>query len=475
MKSRRLLVSFSVCLLVFLTSAARAAEPAKIIKTALDEYVAKPDPSYSWKLVKTIPGDGVTTFVLDLKSQTWRASPEVDRAVWQHWVVITKPEQVKHEIGYLMIGGGRNGGQPPDKANAQSSIVAKATGSAVIDLGQIPNQPLVLNGDGQQRSEDDLIAYGWVKYMDTGDATWIPRFPMVKAAVRCMDAVTEFLASEAGGKVAVKKYVVAGGSKRGWTTWLTGAVDSRVVAVVPAVIDVLNVKAASINHYSAYGFWAPALGDYSKHKIHDRFDTPQYDELLKIEDPYAYRARLTMPKFVVNSAGDQYFPPDSSKFYYDDLPGVKYLRYVPNTNHSLGGSDALESIMAFYNGILTGSKLPRFSWKMQPDGSIRVETADRPLEVNVWQATNPKARDFRLMTIDKAYKKSALASQTDGTYLAKVDKPAEGWTAFFVELTFAGSADGSAKVPYKFTTQVSIVPDKLPYNFEEYRRNLKKN
>src|SRR5205085_2890716 len=117
---------------------------------------------------------------------------------------------------------------------------------------------------------DDLIAYGHVKFMDTGDPAWLPRLPMVKSAVRAMDAVTEFLGSEAGGKTVVKQFVVAGGSKRGWTTWLTGAVDPRVAAILPLVIDVVNVRACKINHYSAYGFWAPAVGDYTRHKIHER-------------------------------------------------------------------------------------------------------------------------------------------------------------------------------------------------------------
>src|SRR5207249_10598164 len=138
----------------------------------------------------------------------------------------------------------------------------------------------------------------------------------------------------------------------------------------------------SINHFCAYGFWAQAVGDYTQHKIQERSDTPEYAALLRIVDPYFYRDRLTMPKYVVNAAGDQYFPPDSSKFYFDDLPGPKYLRYVPNANHSLSGTDARESILAFYQAILKGSPLPKFAWKMEADGSIRVETQDQPMEVN---------------------------------------------------------------------------------------------
>src|SRR5262249_15452021 len=154
----------------------------------------------------------------------------------------------------------------------------------------------------------------------------------------------------------------------------------------------------------------------TRHKVHERFDTPQYDELLRTVDPYSYRDRLTMPKFVVNAAGDQYFPPDSSKFYFHDLQGVKYLRYVPNVNHSLKGSDAREGILAFYRAILNGSHLPEFSWKVQEDGVIAVTTKDKPLEVNLWQATNPKARDFRLESLGAAYEKISLPLQSNGVY-----------------------------------------------------------
>jgi PhoPQ-activated pathogenicity-related protein len=457
----------TLCLVV---SIAQCGVPAGRKLTALDEYIAKPDSTYSWKLIKTIPGDGCTTFVLDLKSQSWRTPKEVDRTVWEHWLTIVKPDTIKSDVALLKIGGGKNGSKPPDKPDPLSVLYAKSTNSVIADLGMIPNQPLVFNGDGMPRVEDDLIAYCWIQSMDKGDLTWLPRLPMVKSAVRAMDAVTEFMAGQEVGKVAINKFVVAGGSKRGWTTWLTGAVDKRVIALVPIVIDVVNVKAAKTNHWESYGFWAPAVGDYTRHKVHERFDTPGYAEILKTVDPYSYRDRLTMPKYVVNSSGDQYFPPDSSKFYFHDLLGVKYLRYVPNTNHSLKDSDAREGILAFYRSILHGSPLPKFSWKVREDDSILVKTEDRPVEVNLWQATNPKARDFRLESIGPAYKKTSLPVRSDGVYEVRVDKPEKGWTAFFAELVF----DSGYKIPYKFTTQVHIVPDTLPYRFEDFRRTIRR-
>lgn len=68
-------------------------------------------------------------------------------------------------------------------------------------------------------------------------------------------------------------------------------------------------------------------------------------------------------------------------------------------------------------------------------------------------------RDFRVDTIGKAYTSTSLAPDGDGTYVGKVNKPAQGFTAFFVELTYPSGG----KYPFKFTTEVSVVPDILPY------------
>jgi PhoPQ-activated pathogenicity-related protein len=457
--------------LAALVLGALALPAAAAPKTPLDDYVAKPDPTYAWKLVKTIPGDGVTSFVLDLTSQTWRSTPEVDRPAWRHWLTITRPDKVTSDTALLTIGGGRNGTEAPAAAPADAVDRARRSGTVVVSLGQVPNQPLVFNRDGRERVEDDIIAYCDIKFIETGDPNWVVRLPMVKSAVKAMDAATEFLASAEGGKVAVKSFVVAGGSKRGWTTWLTGVVDPRVKAIVPIVIDVVNVRPSMMNHYAAYGFWAPAVGNYAvQHKVMDRWDAPRMAELNRIEDPYSYLDRLTLPKYVVNAAGDQFFTPDSSKFYFDDLKGPKYLRYVPNGDHSLRGTDAADSILAFYRAVVEGKALPKFTWTMGKDGSITVKTETEPKAVNLWQATNPKARDFRLMTIGKAYKSSPLAADARGVYTARVGKPESGWTAFFVELVFDS---GDEKAPYKFTTQVQVVPDVLPHSFDEFRKTLK--
>jgi PhoPQ-activated pathogenicity-related protein len=443
-------------MLALATAPAMAEAPSE---TALDRYVRAVDPHYRYEPVRTIAGDGYTATLLSMTSQQWRSAAEVDRPVWQHWLTIVRPDNIGTTTGLLIISGGSNGKPPPRDINPLLVRGALMTHSVVAEVRMVPNEPLVFAGDGQKRSEDAIIAYSWLKFLSGGDEDWPLRLPMTKAVVRAMDTITAFCASPAGGGIRIDRFVLGGASKRGWTAWTTAAVDRRVVAIVPVVIDLLNIPASFDHQYRSYGFWAPAVAAFEDAGIMRRRDTPRFAELMRIEDPYSYRGRLTMPKFIVNSAGDQYFLPDSSSFYFAGLPGEKYLRYVPNTDHRLRRPDAADGALAFYQSIVANTPRPRFSWNFRPDGAIEVDAATRPTAVVLWQATNPNARDFRLQTIGPTYSSSELSDQGGGRYVADVAAPARGWTAYFVELTFPGPGSD----PFKFTTAVRITPDSLPF------------
>ena len=429
-------------------------------QTALDRYVAAPDPSYRYEPVSTKAGDAYTANVLEITSQQWRTADEVDRPIWKHWLTIARPEHVTTDTGLLVISGGSNE-KPPPKINALLTQLALATNSVISEVRMVPNEPLVFAGDGRKLTEDAITAFSWEKFLTTGDETWPLRLPMTKSVVRAMDTITSFCASPAGGGLSVDKFVVGGASKRGWTAWTVAAVDNRVVAIIPVVIDLLNLEPSFDHHYRSYGFWAPAIAEFERAGIMRWAHTPQFEALIRIEDPYSYRDRLTMPKLIVNAAGDQYFLPDSSQFYFTGLKGENYLRYLPNTDHSLKGDfgDAAEGALTFYQSILSNTPRPSFSWNFADDGSIRVQTASRPTAVTLWQATNTRARDFRLATIGGAYTSSNLTDQGDGLFIGKVPDPKQGWTAFFVEMTFPTGGPYS----YKFSTGVRVVPDRLPF------------
>ena len=231
-----------------------------------------------------------------------------------------------------------------------------------------------------------------------------------------------------------------------------------MVAIAPIVIDCLNVEPSMRHHFAAYGFWAPAVHDYVEHRIFEHMGTEPMAQLLELVDPYAYRDRLTMPKFILNGSGDQFFLPDSSQFYFDDLKGDKYLRYVPNADHSLNDG-AVRDLLAFYLTVLHKKPRPKISWTTKPDGTLRVTSDVAPQQAVLWQATNPQARDFRLETLGKKYLSQVLQPQNDGSYVTTVDPPTKGWTAYFIELSY----DIGEKVPMTLTTEIRVTPDLLPF------------
>ncbi len=426
-------------------------------KTAIDDYVNRKDDSYEWKIVRQTDIAGVTSVIVDMTSQTWLSNEQVDRPVWKHWVNIAIPKEIRADASLLMISGGSNGGEPPESASEEMLRLAKATGTIVAELKMVPNQALVFHDDGVRRKEDDLIGYTWVQFLKTGDPTWLARNAMVKSAVRAMDTVQAV--AQKVRQFEVKRFVVAGASKRGWTTWLTGAMDERVVAIVPIVIDVLNVDKSMRHHFAAYGYWAPAIGNYVQHRIMQRLDHPRMKELYELVDPLSYRERLDMPKLMLNAAGDQFFLPDSSQFYANQLPGENILRYVANADHSMRGSDALETVMAYYFAIAHKVPRPEFVWSTV-GSKLRVESKTQPVSVVHWSATNPSARDFRLETLGAKYVSQPLEEVADGIFETPLITPEQGWTAQFVELTY----DIGAPVPLKLTTPITVLPTTLPYS-----------
>ncbi len=447
--------------------------------TALDDYVAAPDPSYRYVHDTRRHGNGYTILVLAMTSQTWRGADEVDRILWAHELLIAVPwitHSGNQNTAFMIVNGGSNKSAPGTSNDELLGLLSVTTGSVVAMVGQIPNQPLRFFDEDDSRSEDALLAYGMDKYLLTGDPEWLVHFPMTKAVVRAMDTVQTFAAefdSRFPRIPRIDDFIVLGGSKRGWATWLTAAVEaakgdaSRVKAILPASIDLLNTDEQFDHHWAAYGFYSDAIQDYADFDLPCRSDSPEGRAMLALIDPYAYRDRLTMPKLLLNSVGDQFFLPDSSRFYFADLPGPKHLRYTLNTDHSQGQD--LPSIvlptLSWLSDVLDDKQGPRFSWSFEPDGAIRVQTETRPKRVRLYQATNPNARDFRLESIGPAWTSNEHEQSGTGVYVGRVAPPARGWTAFTVELTFPGST--AIPTPLEsdqvYTTDVRVTPASLPF------------
>jgi len=470
----RPITGFWMALLILMPSAALAAE------TALDRYVARPDPNYTFTERSSKRGVGYTAHFLAMTSQQWRSASEVDRPVWTHEVILVIPQfgLDDTDTAVLLIDGGDNNNAPLDDIDPIVGAVAVARGVVTAIVRQVPNQPLFFADEaGVARKEDAILAYSLDKALDTGDPEWAVHLAMTKAAVRAMDTVQTFAASK--GKT-VKDFVVLGGSKRGWTTWLTAAVDPRVRAFVPASIDMPNLGQQFIHHWEAYGFYAPALNDYAAFDLPCRVQTPEGRALLQVVDPYAYRDRYTMPKLILNATGDQFFTTDSSRFYYADLPDPKWLRYTPNTDHKQS-EDVIIEALSWIDDILDNKTSPHIEWTVVENGLLWIWPSARPKEVKLWQATNPGARDFRLESLGAVWTSqdlipwepvvlSSFASGTgfqsltpmsNGSYVGVVSPPPTGWKAFLIEATF--DTAGVIEPDQVYSTGVQIIPDTLPY------------
>lgn len=437
--------------------------------SALADYVAKDDGVYAFEDPQEIfpRQGGFRAYTVRMTSQQWRTIEDVNLPIWNHWVTIIVPSGVtlSNQTALLHITGGNNQSGRPTTVPEELSQMAQLTRSIVVNLPQVPSQSLIFTADetpGRQRTEDEIIAYSYDQFLkDPTDTEWPVLLAMTKAAVKAMDTVQTLVAEQhfptVPANYAVQDFVVTGGSKRGWTTWLTAAVDDRVRAIIPTVFDALNLDEQMLHHYGAYGFFAQHIQDYEEMQIFERILTYNGALLGQIVDPYHYlnNGRFEIPKLILVSTGDQFFVSDSSQYYFHDLPGTKnYLRYVPNTGHGLN-QDAVIAGAVFFNAVLTGQQLPVYSWTVEDDRSITMTSVTTPTEVRLWQATNPVARDFRQGFTDVVWTSTLLTNQGGGVYVGNVPKPESGATAFFIEATYPS---GSA-APFKFTTDISVQTD----------------
>ena len=253
-------------------------------QTALDTYVAAADSSYHFALNSTLTGTGYTDYVINMVSQTWTPSPG-DSQVWQHWVQIIVPTTVSTHTALLNISGGSNTQSAPTTPDQLSLLAATTLNAITVFLPTVPNEPVTFPAQGETTplTEDQIVAYTFEQFLNGNGQDWPLLLPMVKSAVRAMDTTQSFVSSQSGGTLSVDNFIVTGASKRGWTTWLTPAVDTRVVAVVPFVFDGLNLPDQVESQLDTYvgvtqdvvNGDSTAVQDYTNDGVFNFIGTPQ--------------------------------------------------------------------------------------------------------------------------------------------------------------------------------------------------------
>jgi PhoPQ-activated pathogenicity-related protein len=432
--------------LLYSVAQAQSVVPA----TALKHYLNNGDKTFRWEVKESYSLDDVTAYAVLLTSQKWREH------VWTHQLTILVPKNIKYDGALLFITGGsiNKEGMPnwngQDDAGAKSfSLIAKQNNAIVAILKQTPNQPLY-NG----LTEDALISYTLHNFKKDGDYSWPLLFPMVKSATSAMDAVQEFSKQKLNHKIG--RFVVSGASKRGWTTWLTGASDKRVTAIAPMVIDMLNIPVSMNYQIKVWKDYSVQIEDYVKLGLVQDISSGSGNELAAMIDPYSYRKMLTMPKMITMGTNDEYWPIDNIKNYYDSIPGQNLLHYVPNVGHSLGdGVAAMNTLSAFFGYTLSKTAYPVCTWKATAsskgiDLAIKA-TADKLTDVIVWHADSPDM-DFR----NDKWESKSLGINHKSTVNVTEEFPASGYRAFYINLKYKDSKGGE----YTESTRVFMTDTK---------------
>lgn len=425
---RVILLSIFLAFVLFLPG---YASPSKVVtpENALQSYLHNGDKSFKWELKDQLKEEGLTFYRIQYTSQTWQ------KIAWTHELMIMIPDDLQFKDALLFITGGSNKNGVPnthkftDELAKEFGKMSKVNKSVIAVLWQVPNQPLYDN-----LTEDALISKTLHNYQNDHDYSWPLLFPMTKSAVRAMDIVQEFSKKEVHKKI--KGFIVSGASKRGWTTWLTGANDSRVIAIGPMVIDMLNMPVNIPYHKVVWGDYSIEIQDYVKLGLAQQFGTNQINDLVQMIDPYSYRKKLTMPKMLFMGTNDQYWPVDAVKNYIDDIPGDNHICYTANAGHDQGDRKrAFASLSALVGTTVTKGKLPVCNYSIsEQNGKITLTvntTAEKLVDALLFTTSSPN-QEFR----DKKWGFVSLNSAKKPVVQVELEYPKSGFKAFYVELKY---------------------------------------
>lgn len=388
--------------LALLGAPAQAAPPE--LSHVLEEYSHRAQPAYGWKITSRESQGGVELIHVELTSQVWKG------LTWTHRLHVVVPPAatgVRARPGHalLAIAGSGNG----------KGMIGILTGTAVrlgvpvAVLQDVPNQPLFPEQNPQRNGlkEDALIAYTFTRFAQTGDPEWPALLPMTRSVVAAMDALGELSVAEASDPDRatpwafgrLNRFITTGGSKRGWTTWLTGVVEpERVIGIAPIVFDNLNFQAQIDLHLQTWGKPSPSIHDYTDAGLMDLLQTERGRQLLSVVDPYSYADRLDLPKMVMIGTNDTYWPLEAIHIYRGSLPGELYQHYVPGGGHGAGLS-VVGALVGFFDDVTHRiPTLPELELVVRPDDGALIRpraAADgaRFGRVRLW-GSHVDGRDF---------------------------------------------------------------------------------
>lgn len=445
---RRPITGLLAALIGAVSTLCAAAEPSA--SGPLAEYVARHDNSYAWRVRREGRLQSVSYAELTLTSQAWKDT------TWKHQLFVLRPAEIRDPSRcVLLVDGGswndelagpvRKGDEnlPPLWQLLASFSSRLQTPIAV--LRQVPRAPIFGALEGRT-----AISHSFERFINTGDPDWLMLLPMVKSVVRAMDAVQQF--GQETWSIDIQRFTVTGASQRGWTTWLTAAIDPRVEGLAPVVFDIVNMGPQMKHQVATFGATSQEIAAYNDRGI-AQLSSPIGQRLASIVDPFNYRASLAQPKLIVLATNDGNSPLDALNLYWDSLIGEKYILYLPNNTHEIKDFPRIAgTVGALHRRVRGELTLPQLAWSFdeQPE-SLRLRfTSDvAPGTVLLW-TTSSESRDFR-----KSVWRSTPVEAVDGAYRLETARPATGFAAMFAEAQFPDKL-----LPYFLSSNVRIVAAK---------------
>ena len=393
---------------------------------ALKKFIRQsPQPALTEPITETEQGCKRGRF----SGTTWQGG------LWSHPFLLCSAKNLQFKDALLLR---ISGTQNPEKYEQETADMAEKSRAHVAVIGGVPNQPL-FGG----KKEDRLLAHSFEQFRLTGDTSWPVLLPMVASVTSAIDIFETYLKTVHG--ISTLRVVTAGASKRGWTTWLSGTVDQRIVGIAPAVFDMLNIPEQVAHARRAYGRDSRMIRAYTELGLTDKLSEPRLAQLMKIVDPYSYIEKLKLPKLLILGTNDPYWVVDSLTLYEPKLTGDTVILMQPNIGHgALGAKKGLEVVGTWFSLIAGGFKVPTVKATLEsgtlkePQGNhpatITLE-ANYPLsELRMWSADSDDL-DFRLSEWEEASFESFTKSSERKS--ASTIHPRYGLRAIMLEATAA--------------------------------------
>lgn len=382
--------------------------------SAFGFYVQAKDAKFGFSKVSTHPES------YDLTAHEWQGLN------WKHRVALMRPkgQTIASDTCILEITGG-----PINETDLQrAQVAANLSKLPVAVLFDIPNQPI------WGLREDELIAATFAKFVQEKDHSLPLLMPMTKSTVMAMNLLESAL--------KLKRFVLTGASKRGWTAWLAAATgDPRIIGLAPRVFDNLNMGEQLRHQIAVFGDLSPKIkpyGDFLRQlsgssDVLAALSSPAIQELQRMVDPFSYRAKVNVPVLVVNGARDDFWAPDAAKLYWGSLGSKKWLVTNPAGDHGWGDPALADtSLAAFAHATALGISLPKLEFDSNELAKGMVSTLAMPecQGAELWTAASmsPNVGDWNWELV-KTFKPGAAAFPVGVAHEAK-------YNAYFLRFNF---------------------------------------